>query len=65
MKYRKPGDSRLSRKTLCLRNHEKLRKMCGELSYSWFIDELIEREYRRRERKVTQPANNSSLTAQE
>jgi len=60
-RYRKYGPR--ERVNVYLENMQLLKKMCGQMNYSWFIDELIAREHRRRERKTTQPANKSSLTA--
>lgn len=34
-------------------HYDKLRKMAGVKSNGWFIDELIDREYKRREAKAT------------
>ena len=50
------------RQNLYLTNVEMLKKMAHGWNYSGFVDELIAREYRRRE-KSTQSNDKSSLTA--
>ena len=61
-RIRKDGPPKV-RKNVYLENAHLLAKMCGKLNHSWFLDELIAREHRRREKKSTQSHNNSSLTA--
>lgn len=64
-KNRIPYGTPKKRANLYLSNMELLRQMVGEWNYSAFVDELIAREHRRREKKLTQSPNNSALTAQE
>ena len=61
-RIRKDGPPKV-RKNVYLENAHLLAKMCGKLNHSWFLDELIAREHRRREKKATQSHNKSSLTA--